>query len=88
MNKPKGQFIDRHSVPNEGMWCYSEADMQEVVAEVEKLKKDAARYRWMREYLPSDDSSCDDESIVDALTPEELDAAIDAAMENTNEQGN
>ena len=60
--------------------AYKEA----VVAEVERLKKDAARYRWLREYLPSDDTSCD-EAIVAALTPEELDAAIDAALENTNE---
>ena len=51
-----------------------------LAAAVEKLEKDAARYRWMREYLPSDDTSCD-EALVAALTPEELDAAIDAAME-------
>lgn len=52
-------------------------------SENEKLKKDAARYQWLRDYLPSDDTSCD-ESIVDALTPEELDAVIDAALEKRN----
>ena len=41
--------------------------------------KDAQRYRWLREYLPSTDLSVDDD-LVAALNPQEIDAAIDAAM--------
>ena len=40
--------------------------------------KDAERYRWLREYLPSDDMSVDD-ALVAALNPQEIDAVIDAA---------
>ena len=46
--------------------------------------KDADRYRWLREYLPSDDINFDD-ALVAALNPEELDAVIDAAMGGTND---
>ena len=40
---------------------------------------DAKRYRWLREFLPSDDESWDD-ALVAAHTPEELDAVIDDAI--------
>jgi hypothetical protein len=65
----------------EKFYTLCRADLE---AENEKLKKDAARYQWMREYLPSDETSCD-EAIIAALTPEELDAAIDAALEKRND---
>lgn len=41
--------------------------------------QDAARYRWLREYLPSDDLQYDD-NLVLAKTGEDIDAAIDAAI--------
>ena len=47
---------------------------------VEQLAADAARYRWLRSYLPSDDTSRDD-AIVACTNPEQVDAAIDAAMQ-------
>lgn len=40
---------------------------------------DAKRYRWLREYLPSDDESWDD-ALVAAGTAEEIDAVIDDAV--------
>ena len=46
--------------------------------------KDAERYQWIREYLPSTDMSVDDD-LVAALTPQEIDAVIDAAMGGTND---
>lgn len=48
--------------------------------EIEKLRKDAERYRWLRAYLPSNDLQYDD-ALVAAKTGEELDAAIDAAIQ-------
>ena len=47
--------------------------------ELAAAQTDAKRYRWMREYLPSDDESWDD-ALVAARTPEELDAVIDDAI--------
>ena len=47
---------------------------------VEALEADAARYRRLRSYLPSDDTSRDD-AIVACTNPEQVDAAIDAAMQ-------
>lgn len=44
--------------------------------------QDAARYRWLREYLPSDDLQYDD-NLVLAKTGEDIDAAIDAAMKES-----
>lgn len=57
-------------------------------AQSDALAQDAARYQWLRKYLPSDDVSYDD-AIVAAVTPEALDAVIDAARlkEATNGQG-
>ena len=46
--------------------------------------KDAERYRWLREYLPSDDMSVDDDFVA-ALNPQEIDAVIDAAMGSAND---
>lgn len=43
------------------------------------VRKDAERYQWLREYLPSDDMSADDD-LVAALNPQEIDTAIDKAM--------
>lgn len=48
-------------------------------AELIAAQKDTERYRWLREYLPSDDESWDD-ALVAAHTPEELDAVIDDAI--------
>lgn len=47
--------------------------------------QDAARYRWLREYLPSDDLQYDDDLVL-AKTGAEIDSAIDAAI-NTKESG-
>ena len=44
---------------------------------------DAKRYRWLREYLPSDDERWDD-ALVAARTPEQLDAVIDDAIAKEN----
>lgn len=46
--------------------------------------KDAQRYQWLREYLPSTDTSVDDD-LVAALNPQEIDAAIDKAMGVAND---
>ena len=53
-----------------------------LVAENERLRKDAERYRWLAEYLVSDDESHDD-AIVAATTVAELDYVTDAAMKGT-----
>ena len=53
-----------------------------LVAENERLRKDAERYRWLAKYLVSDDESHDD-AIVAATTVAELDYVIDAAMKGT-----
>jgi len=50
-----------------------------LVAEVERLRKDAERYQWLAEYLVSDDESYDD-AIVAATTVKEVDSVIDAAI--------
>lgn len=44
-----------------------------------KVRADAKRYRWLREYLPSCDESWDD-ALVAAGTAEEIDAVIDDAV--------
>ena len=75
-----------------GMYGYGSAPYKEartaVVEAVEKLERDAARYRWLREnhawlllkHFPAN------KPYVDAV--EVIDAAIDAAMkEATNGQG-
>lgn len=53
-----------------------------LVAENERLRRDAERYRWLAKYLVSDDESHDD-AIVAATTVAELDYVIDAAMKGT-----
>ena len=53
-----------------------------LVAENERLRRDAERYRWLAKYLVSDDESHDD-AIVAATTVAELDYVIDAAMDGT-----
>jgi len=47
---------------------------------IEALAKDAARYRWWRQ-LFSDDSLQLTKAMIDAKSPEEIDAAIDKAIE-------
>lgn len=54
-----------------------------LVAEVERLRKDAERYQWLAEYLVSDDESYDD-AIVAATTVKEVDSVIDNAMKGTS----
>jgi len=50
---------------------------------IETLERDARRYRWLRKYFVSDDTSLD-EKIVDASDCiENLNAVIDAAMGET-----
>jgi len=53
-----------------------------LVAENERLRKDAERYQWLAEYLVSDDESYDD-AIVAATTVKEVDSVIDAAIKGT-----
>ncbi len=53
-----------------------------LVAENERLRRDAERYRWLAKYLVSDDESHDD-AIVAATTVAELDYVTDAAMKGT-----
>ena len=60
----------------------SAAFMTALVAENERLRRDAERYRWLAKYLVSDDESHDD-AIVAATTVAELDYVIDAAMKGT-----
>ena len=51
-------------------------------AELEQIRKDAERYRWLAKYLVSDDDSHDD-ALVAATTVAGLDYVIDAAMKGT-----
>lgn len=72
------------------VWSYSRelvistvlAHIDKLEAEVERLRKDAERYRWLAKYLVSDDESHDD-AIVAATTVAGLDYVIDAAMKGT-----
>ena len=59
---------------------YADQKRAALLKAVEALEADAARYRWLRSYLPSDDTSRDD-AIVACTNPEQVDAAIDAAMQ-------
>ena len=54
----------------------------ELLPEVERLRKDAARYQWLVAYFVSDSTNFDD-AIVDAseVGTEQVTAVIDAAME-------
>lgn len=49
--------------------------------EIERLRKDAARYRWMRSPITSYKAVTAMVEAVDSLCEEQMDAAIDAAME-------
>ena len=58
---------------------YSEPDsFERITIELAALRVDAERYRWLRVEAISDKVPPDD--FLNAQTPEEIDAAIDAAM--------
>ena len=61
---------------------YNAETVVRLVAENEQLRKDAERYRWLAEYLVSDDEFYDD-AIVAATTVKEVDSVIDNAMKGT-----
>lgn len=50
--------------------------------EIESLRKDAARYRWMRSPITSHKDVTAMVNAVDSPCEEQMDAAIDAAMES------
>ena len=52
--------------------------LREQHAEIERLRRDAERYRWLRDKAPPDIG--DIASVRDSHDPSEIDAAIDAAM--------
>ena len=66
----------------DAMVGYNAETVVRLVAENEQLRKDAERYRWLAEYLVSDDESYDD-AIVAATTVKEVDSVIDNAMKGT-----
>ena len=51
--------------------------LREQHAEIERLRRDAERYRWLRDKAPPDIG--DIASVRDSHDPSEIDAAIDAA---------
>lgn len=53
--------------------------IRELLAYVESLERDAARYRWLRD--PSNANRDEWNSFGPYSSPQEIDAAIDAAME-------
>ena len=78
--------IDQQQAEIERLKTESEERLQNcaaLVAEVERLRKDAERYQWLAEYLVSDDESYDD-AIVAATTVKEVDSVIDNAMKGTS----
>jgi hypothetical protein len=55
-------------------------------AEVEALRKDAARYQWLSNYLISDETN-EDDNLLKARSPIEFDCVIDTAIaKDTQEQ--
>jgi hypothetical protein len=74
--------FDGHVFEPTGSWPFGKLYTTPVVAP--DVLKDAERYRWIREYLPSTDTSVDDD-LVAALNPQEIDAVIDAAIGDANE---
>ena len=69
-----------HGYPEQ--YGYNAETVVRLVAENEQLRKDAERYRWLAEYLVSDDEFYDD-AIVAATTVKEVDSVIDNAMKGT-----
>lgn len=62
-----------------------EDENRQLIAENERLRADAERYRWLRNDAPDTDPTAPivcivDEGFADMLNGTELDAAIDAAM--------
>jgi hypothetical protein len=62
------------------------APFTQLQAEVESLRKDAARYQWLSNYLISDETN-EDDNIINARSPIQFDCVIDAAIaKDTQEQ--
>lgn len=57
------------------------SSIRELLAYVDSLEKDAARYRWLRD--PANANRDEWNSFGPYSSPQEIDAAIDAAMEQT-----
>ena len=72
------------ALPNERLMARM-AWQAATLAERESSGKDAARYRWIAEYLPSDRT--DNDAIIVCENKQELDAVIDAAIRARSEKG-
>ena len=87
-------MADRRSIGNRGPWEYGDGtpmqddaekfieELRRLASEVESLKLDAARYRWLR--LPDSVLPISTEQ---ARNPELYDAAIDAKMAKEQPNG-
>lgn len=62
------------------------ASLRQSEEEVEGLRRDAERYRWLRSYFVSNDESWDDRIIAASESEASLDECIDAALSQTKEQ--
>lgn len=62
----------------------AESDLAESRAEVEGLKKDAERYRWLRDHAGKDEDQVEIFIEQESYAPGHLDAQVDAAMEKGN----
>ena len=67
-----------------GEQCEDCKQIKWLEAERDALKADAARYRWLAEYLPGDSTTYDD-AIVSCNSAAEIGAVIDKAMEKQND---
>jgi hypothetical protein len=85
-NMPDRSYNDPHAYSMFIAWLAATAPLLERVAELEReleaLRKDAERYRWLRSSLADRDKGKSHHFCsIRAGCPEELDAAIDAAKE-------
>jgi hypothetical protein len=75
-------FRDLH--PDESYTSPEARDAIALAAEVEALRKDAERYRWLRDEQPNECCCSWSKHLMDVPNTE-FDAAIDAAMEGSHE---
>ena len=82
-------FLQDHRFA-QNQWCsQASAELRRLVAEVEALRADAERYRWLRDVPSSDWAICEWDDlnhcyVREGRKPDVVDAAIDAARGKVN----